>query len=167
MTPTERATIAARRESRRGPHATRYEYVRRWPITDDTMTVRELSAEGLPDLRYAIAAAGAHATGPPRWEVTENAAGEPELVATVPCILARGSAVKEIDDQAVAHLMREGVTTTRIAAMMGVPRELIELAALRCSHRSNVEDQLERELSLDEIGLSNEDRMWRTGRAVV
>ena len=162
MTPTERAAIARRHRTHTPP--SRYTYRRQWPVLDDGLTVPELAAEAIDDLRAAIAAAGAHQTGPPKWEIATGENGSPLLVVEVPCVLGAGAA-REVNDDAVAHLLDEGVTVARIAAMLCVPRDAVELAALRCRHRANVDPSLlveyERDQALDAAGLTNADRMWR------
>lgn len=157
MTPTERAALARRHRTHTPP--SRYTYRRQWPVLDDGLTLQELAAEALDDLRAAIAAAGAHQTGPPKWDITTGDNDSPLLVAEVPCVLGAGAA-REVNDDAVAHLLDEGVPVARIAAMLRVPRDLVEDAALRCRHRANVDPDLARELDLDGAGLGNDSRMW-------
>jgi hypothetical protein len=139
-------------------------YRRRWPVLDHSLDIRDLAAEALPDLRYAIAAAGAVQAGPPRWELAAED-GDLVLTAVVPCSLSR-SLARTIDDENIGHLIRDGVTPARIAAMLRIPVEEVELAALRVQHRVNRDMELVRELaredSLEEDGLSNSDRMWRS-----
>jgi hypothetical protein len=126
--------------------------------------LQELAAEAIDDLRVAIAAAGAHQTGPPKWDITTDGNDSPLLVVEVPCVLGAGAA-RQVDDDAVAHLLDEGVTVSRIAAMLRVPRDVVELSALRCKHRANIDPTLaveyERDQALDAAGLTNADRMWR------
>lgn len=143
-------------------------YRRQWPVIDDELTLDQLAEEATPDLLFALAAAGVDQTAPPKWEI-KTVAGERLLVVCVPCGRAEKGTRKQIDDDAIRHLIDEGVSVTRIATMLRVPRDLVELSILRGKHRANVDPdlirQIEHERSLDDLGLTNRDRMWRDGTA--
>lgn len=157
-----------------------YQHV--WPATDPTQDIRDLATVALPELRYAIAADGLTEVGPPHWSLRRCASGSTTLVVQVPVARPRGAKAREIDDNAVAHLLRDGVSIAQIAAMTGCPQQTVELAALRVRHRSNVEcdptpivyadvtDEgwLESEFDrrMDDLGLSDHDRQV-SGRSAV
>lgn len=111
-----------------------YVYRCQWPITDESLTTRELSEEALPDLRASIAATGAYEIGPPRWGLGLAPDGSSTLVVSVPCAMRPNHRRSDEFDIAIAHLLDEGVSTHYIALMIDRPLAEVELAALRVRH---------------------------------
>lgn len=120
----------------------------RWPITDQSMTLRELVAEGSGDLSAILAESDAVAAGPTTWRIEPGET--PTLVATTPVHILPARKPRKSSPVDAAKLrsaeIRERLTLAldehaelsqwELAQLIGVHERTVQrhLAAMRTEH---------------------------------